>query len=331
MVVYVFGGKWGEVGYLKANNTFVCPNNTTQVIYQKTRISNAGVGSAIGYEYKKNSGFITSSGPKTFTPYDTSAYYNSVVGFAIKQAPYTTIQAERLVETGKVKRFEDNFNRADTAVGELGPNWDVIRGPLRIISNQYDAGIGTINGSSDTSYAKVSESVVDFSDDQSAQITITALGVFDRIGPAVRVTANGCYILSCDGATGSRGIQYINGTTGTFIGTVNIVPVNGDTLKITAQGSTITAYKNGIQVDQVSNTAWTTGQPGIFYSRGNLNVTKGDNFIAEDLNSPTSGVMAKMYDDGTLQAGWFSEKEYLERIKYHFDGDVWTGKFIESE
>ena len=152
------------------------------------------------------------------------------------------------------------------------------------------------------------------------------------MGPAVRVNANGCYTLYCDGGDFTdRRIAYISGGTRTAIGTVNVVPVPGDTLKITVQGSTITAYKNGIQVDQISNTAYTTGQPGIFYNRSNINEAKGDDFIAEDLNSPTSGTMVKMFDDGTIQAGYFSEKEYLDRIKYHFDGDVWAGKFIESE
>lgn len=327
-VVYILSTRNGSAGFAKANGTFVSPVGSTQVVHQKTRVFSTAAVASVAYENKQ---FAGNTGTKFFTAFDTNGAYFTTIGFAIKQAPYSTVQAERLIETGKVKQFSDNFNRANTAIGELGPNWDVILGPLRIINNQYDAGVGTVNGSAGISYAKISENIVDFSDDHSAQITITALGTNDPIGPAARVTNNGCYAVRCDGVSGSRGIHYINGTTSTFIGTVNILPVIGDTLKITAQGSTITAYKNGVQVDQVSNTAYTTGQPGIFYNRANLNVSKGDDFYAEDLNSPTSGTMVKMYDDGTIRAGYFSEKEYLDRIKYHYDGDVWAGKFIEIE
>lgn len=331
MVVYIFGGKQGDAGFLKANGTNVSPINTTQVVYRKTRIASVATGTAVAYEYKPIAGNI---GSKTFTAYDTSGAYFSTIAFALKQAPYSTVQAEKLIETGKVKQYRDNFNRADTAYGDIGPDWDIVTGvggtsgSLRIRNGQFE---GSTGSSSSVAIAKVSENIVDFSHDHSAQITAAVVSSVDFVGPAVRVTANGGYILFCDGNTGQRGIRYVNGTTTTFIGTVNIVPASGDILKLTAQGSVITAYKNGIQVDQVSNTAWTTGQPGIYYERQNINAAKGDNFIAEDLNSPTSGVMAKMYDDGTLQAGYFSEKEFIDRIKYHYDGDVWAGKFIETQ
>lgn len=321
MVVYILGAKNGAAGYVKANGTSVNPTGTTQLLHQKTRVFSQAVGTSIAYEYKPTAG---STGTKTFTAYDTTGAYWSTIGFAIKQAPYSTFQGERLRETGRYRNYTDNFNRADNAV-ELGPDWNTRQGSLRIINNEF-------YGSGSCSYGDVDSSIVDFSDDHSAQVTVKALGTADLVGPAVRVTANGCYAIKADGVNASdRRIQYISGTTLTTIGTVNIVPVVGDILKLTVQGSVITAYQNGVQVDQVSNTAWTTGQPGVFYVRGNLNVSKGDDFYAEDLNSPLPGTMVKFYSDGTVQAGWFSEKEYIDRIKMHTDGDVWAAKFIETE
>lgn len=318
MAVWILTPKRGD--YLIAEDTNY-PTNTTGILLKRSRDSSFGITTGVAYEYRK---FAGATGSRTWSVLNTSAYQDAI-GFAIKQAPYSTVQAERLIETGKVRQYTDNFNRADNVDGLSSLDWNTRQGSLRISNNEF-YGFGAC------CYGDVDSSVVDFSDDHSAQITVKALGTADHVGPAVRVTANGCYAIKADGFnSGDRRIQYINGTTLTTIGTVNIVPVVGDILKLTVQGSVITAYKNGVQVDQVSNTAYTTGQPGIFYSRGNINTSKGDDFYAEDLNSPTSGTMVKMYDDGTIRAGYFSEKEYLDRIKYHYDGDVWAGKFIESE
>jgi hypothetical protein len=180
-----------------------------------------------------------------------------------------------------VTTFTDDFNRAD---GGLGSNWITRNSVLEIISNQY-ASSATANPNA---YAEVAVATADFTDDHEAQITAAVLGNADFLGPAVRVSVSGCYAIRVDGTNGpTRRIIRMDGTTQTVIGTVNIVPVASDTLTLRAVGSTITAYKNGTQVDSVTDATYTTGQPGIYYDRQNVRASRGDNFSATDVGSST--------------------------------------------
>jgi hypothetical protein len=70
------------------------------------------------------------------------------------------------------------------------------------------------------------------------------------------------------------GIARWNGALGNFtsLALVNgIYAQDGDVIKATIVGSTITGYLNGTQVFQVTDTVYTTGQPGMgsgFYLGG---------------------------------------------------------------
>lgn len=175
--------------------------------------------------------------------------------------------------------FADAFTRAD---GAFGSNWTARAGTFAIVSNQFN-----INASGGTNgYTEVNSATANFIDDHEAEITVHALATADYVGPAVRITASGCYCIRADGnsLTGRR-IHRIDGTTRTQIGTVNIGCSNGDTLKLRAVGTTITAYVNGVQVDSVTDATYSTGQPGVFYDRQNTGVSRGDNFSAADVTS----------------------------------------------
>jgi hypothetical protein len=67
--------------------------------------------------------------------------------------------------------------------------------------------------------------------------------------------------------------------------------VNGDVLKATIRGSTITAYLNGAQVVQVTDNTYNSGSPGIgFFLQGasGLNANYGfSSFTATDNGSPS--------------------------------------------
>jgi hypothetical protein len=61
--------------------------------------------------------------------------------------------------------------------------------------------------------------------------------------------------------------------------------VNGDVLKATISGSTITAYLNGAQVAQATDTTFASGSPGIVFFQGanGLNANYGfSQFTATD-------------------------------------------------
>ncbi len=102
------------------------------------------------------------------------------------------------------------------------------------------------------------------------------------------------YEINCSVASGSPYIQIVrwNGPLGsfTYVNTTGAAGCsNGDVLKATIAGSTITVYKNGTQILQGTDRTFTSGAPGIgFYdnSDGNWNQFGFSSFTASD--SPTT-------------------------------------------
>ena len=193
--------------------------------------------------------------------------------------------------------YSDSFTYSDGALATVSSSkWTARNNSIDVVSNQFNDGAGTSN-----SYSEVATTEVDFADDHEAEITVHALGSADYVGPAVRVSASGCYAVRCDGVNAAgRVVVRMDGTTLTNVGTVRVIPVNGDTVKLRAVGSTITVYVNGSLVDTVTDATFTTGQPGIYYHRGNTGVSRGDNFSATDITSglTITSVTPSSFDDG---------------------------------
>ena len=186
-----------------------------------------------------------------------------------------------------VTTFIDEFNRAN---GPIGSNYQTSSfsggvyntGSFVIVSNSVNVpGNGPY-------FATVSQS---FSDDHESTVRYTVINDFDFAGPLVRGNVlNGTgYTLYLDGEnlnnrtiqkllTGSRVL-----TDGLGIGTVNITVSAGDVVTLRAVGNTISAYKNGVLVDSVTDTDYPTGSAGMFYDKGNLTATKVDNLIVTDI------------------------------------------------
>lgn len=59
----------------------------------------------------------------------------------------------------------------------------------------------------------------------------------------------------------------------TVIATANHSPTDGDVMRLEASGSTITAYINGSQVMQVTDTTWATGHAGMGFNPWDTVVT----------------------------------------------------------
>ena len=182
--------------------------------------------------------------------------------------------------------FSDNFNRAD---GALGANWTTPSGMsgLQIVSNQING-----LGSPSVRVSVVATGAATFADDQEATVTVPTRGNFDYIGPVVRCDIAGAtgYAIRSDGQNNNvcRVVRF-SGTTLTVLSgsTVNIQYVAGDSLTLRAEGSTITALKNGVTVQSFTDTNHASGQPGVLYERGNTSATRGDLFSAADL-APTA-------------------------------------------
>lgn len=121
---------------------------------------------------------------------------------------------------------------------------------------------------------------------QTAQATVavssasSTSGVFEEVELRLRttITAHSItgYEINCSVSTAS-GQNYVqivrwNGPLGSFTlldSRANGPCVNGDVLKATSSGSTITVYRNGTSLFSVTDSTYTTGSPGIgFYVQG---------------------------------------------------------------
>lgn len=199
--------------------------------------------------------------------------------------------------------YSDNFNRAD---GDIGADYDTLTGlgPMLVVSN-------AVNGSGAVLYSAnaVKISVVDFTADQEATITYTAVGLFDFAGPGVRMdaAAGTGYVLNVDGLnSATRRLARLAAGAVTIIGTKNLTATAGDVLTIRALGTTIAVFKNGTLFDAVVDTTYADGQPGMFYNRENANATRLDNFSATDVTGVTTVIhtIASAGGDYTSLSAW---------------------------
>jgi hypothetical protein len=148
--------------------------------------------------------------------------------------------------------------------------------------------------------------------DQTAQATLSvtnasgASGVFEEVELRLRasIAAHSItgYEINCSVSTNPNNfyVQIIrwNGPIAnwTQLSGTAAHGVNGDVLKATISGSTITVYLNGVQVTQATDTTFPNGSPGIgFFLQGanGLNANFGfSNFTATDGTTTPPGVPA---------------------------------------
>lgn len=176
----------------------------------------------------------------------------------------------------------DTLNRAP---GAIGANWTLIEGTWQITSGAAFAGknyayFDTVVVDGAASRAGAYYSAVAFTTDQFAQANITAANSI--IGVCVRMNAapplQGYCLIS---GSNLFDILKINGGVTTILaaGAPNVA--NNSIIKISAIGSTITGYLNGVQVYQVTDTALPTGNPGI-YGQTTITTAHGlSNFYAD--------------------------------------------------
>lgn len=184
----------------------------------------------------------------------------------------------------------DNFNRAD---GGLGTNWtDQFTGgglTTRIISNQANEG----SSSSDGALAFWNASA--FANDQYAELAISGIEPSGGyVGPTVRCSGtNGslaCYIGMA--LTSGRARIYkatagfsFPGTLVVDLGTISGAAwVDGDVVRIEAQGTTLRMYRNGVQIGtDTTDASLASGSAGLF-----VHGPQADDWAGGDLGGDTT-------------------------------------------
>jgi hypothetical protein len=173
--------------------------------------------------------------------------------------------------------FSDNFNRADGAVGS---NWTTLTGfnAMQVVSNTACATGGT-------AASHVATATATFAADHEAECVITPFNNFDWGGPGVRFSGNDGYVARCTTST-RIDLFRLDGGTLTAIGTGAGTYAVGDTIRIRAEGTAITVYANNTLIRTATDATHSSGQPGLYYERGDANITRLDDFYATDISAP---------------------------------------------
>lgn len=176
----------------------------------------------------------------------------------------------------------DTFTRAD---GDLGTNWvSQTTNALQIVSN-----VVGIPGVADFRCSRWNPATDTVTPDQSSDAVIAAIVSGDSLTVTVRSSgsfATGDYngylftadngFTTIDKVVAGAGSQVLDlsGVTGWAV---------GNTLKLTVVGSTLTAYRNGGVVGTVTDTALTSGQPGICLFTAAVTATSLDTWTGDTL------------------------------------------------
>jgi hypothetical protein len=160
----------------------------------------------------------------------------------------------------------DTFTRANS--GTLGANWTansdaITTGTIGIVSNsaQSVTGIGTGNAASFYNAAT-------FLPNQYSECILngSALGTNTHlVGPTVRGSAAGYYRFTGNMSNTAANVQLAKVVGGSFtsLASTSITLALGDLFRLEAIGTQLTAYWNGTQVFQVTDSDLPTGAPGI--------------------------------------------------------------------
>ena len=224
-----------------------------------------------------------------------------------------------------------------TTNGSLNGNWTVCSacGSWIITSNQAEGTAGA------SGYALAAYTGLTFSNNQSASSQVAAFG--GGIGPGVRMssTTNSGYFVGV-GPSSVELFKLVAGTP-TLLGTIYSGTVSiGDTIGITVNGTSLTALLNGTAVATATDSAFSSGYPGIVsagtpggivnFTGGDLQytstqlitVSKGAYSILATCNSSTEGGMAAVTNSNTNTWGATVASGGTDHVLAYCDGSNWT-------
>ncbi|OGJ01436.1 hypothetical protein A3G53_03110 [Candidatus Nomurabacteria bacterium RIFCSPLOWO2_12_FULL_44_11] len=155
----------------------------------------------------------------------------------------------------------DNFDRADAT--SLGSNWTQIGGANGISGNKVRTNASGFQ--SDVAFWKANS----FNADQYAQINITNPQYAGILGPVVRgggtwgQLTEKFYVYSCRDSSGSV-FKRVNGVETTLANLPGCA--SGDVLRLEISGSTLKAFKNGVQQGgNIIDTSIVSGSAGLYF------------------------------------------------------------------
>jgi S-formylglutathione hydrolase FrmB len=199
--------------------------------------------------------------------------------------------------TSSATSATDNFARPD---GSLGPNWtDISDGGLAISSGAVIGKVGSVTGDAWTANT--------FTSDQFSQVAVTSTQLTGGqwIGPAVRVQNSGqnAYLGMYNWNSGSPQLILFKRSGGGWAqisAAVSISPLAAGTqLQLTAVGSAISLFENGIEVVSATDSSITGGAPGIMaYGNGQVDSWSGGNaappprFQATYMSTDSNGIQS---------------------------------------
>lgn len=172
----------------------------------------------------------------------------------------------------------DTYNYVQNPLGATGGLYTSITGAG--LQSTASGAIGT-SSSVEDNVSAYAPSAYTFLPDHTSEITVGNLNDGDWPGTCVRlttvssgqgyvayyipeVTAVNLYLLVAGSIPGEG--AYILNLAGTTL-------VSGDRLKLGCVGTTLTVYHNGTSIGSVTDTTYTTGQPGPAYEFGDNNST----------------------------------------------------------
>lgn len=176
--------------------------------------------------------------------------------------------------------FTDDFNRANE--NPLASPWQSVNASGSLSGNGLKVDANQLVGNSGTNASILTG--LEFLDDQSAKVTISATNTFCPAGVIVRGDVNGNGYLLYYNRNGDD-VRLGTLTNGTFtnvqfFGDVGFI--DGSTLELKAEGNVLRAYIDDVQIGtDVTDNTYTSGVTGAWYENGNGNLTKLDNFSSE--------------------------------------------------
>ena len=191
---------------------------------------------------------------------------------------------------------------SESSVWDVGPgSWDVVR--KGVTSGEVEA---AATGSCAASYKS---SVTAFNSNQESEVTVSFQAWAAQVvrgGPVVRMQGTGanqgdCYGFFGDDAVPNIRLYRIDDAAGSLTYTqlgssVAETLVATDTLKVSADGSTIKGYRNGTEKISQTDSTYTGGQPGFVIQEGSY-PSAGLRFTAwqaADLTAATAKVQRFM-------------------------------------
>jgi hypothetical protein len=223
-------------------------------------------------------GFDPKTGLVVPTTYTLSLGYTVLV-FNVP-TPYFRVRLSTAIGAPATALFTDNFAYAHGDLNTANPLW-VPSGQFVVVTG----GVSSNSGNLGISYTGVTPG-----NDQQAYVTIA--NPTWRVGPAVRSSSSSVtsYFARPGGGGVGTDIYKVIGGAYTALGTQPATTpwATGDILRIVAQGTTISVYRNGGLLSSVTDSSIASGYGGMFADSPNITMAGASSFSVDNYPSASN-------------------------------------------